>query len=152
MYNQENRQTIAVIITKENVLMNTKKFSILLAALLLIVVQLACALGGEPTLSNSRTAYDQDGAQPSSTFGAFDTVYVVSDLANGAAGNVITSRWIAVNADGLDPNFFLDEADITVSEADAPFDGTIYFFFPAPSGGWPAGTYQVEILFNGVFV
>jgi hypothetical protein len=129
--------------------MNTKKFSIFLAALLLIVVQLACALGGEPTLSNSRTAYDQDGVQTSSTFGAFDTVYVVSDLANGAAGNVITSRWTALNAEGLEPNLFLDEADITVSEADAPFNGTIYFFFPAPDGGWPTGTYQVEILFNG---
>lgn len=129
--------------------MNTKKFSILLAALLLIVVQLACALGGEPTLSNSRTAYDQDGAQPSSTFGAFDTVYVVSDLANGAAGNVVTSRWFAENVDGLEPNFFLDEADINVTEADAPFNGTIYFFFEPPTDGWPAGTYAVEILFNG---
>ena len=129
--------------------MNTKKFSILLAALMLIIAQLACAVG-EPTLSNSRTAYDQDGAQPSSTFGAFDTVYVVSDLANGAAGNVVTSRWFAENVDGLEPNFFLDEADINVTEADAPFNGTIYFFFEPPTDGWPAGTYAVEILFNGV--
>ena len=128
--------------------MNTKKFSILLAALMLILVQLACA-GGEPGLSNSRTAFDQDGTQPSSTFGSFDTVYVVSDLANGAAGNVVTSKWYAENADGLDPNFFLDEADITVTEADAPFNGTIYFFFEPPTDGWPAGTYKVEILFNG---
>lgn len=129
--------------------MNTKKFSILLAALALIIAQLACA-AGEPALSNTRTALDQDGVQTTSTFGTFDTVYVVSDLANGAAGNVVTSRWTAVNADGLEPNFFLDEADITVTEADAPFNGTIYFFFPAPDGGWPVGTYQVEILFNGV--
>ncbi|MBL8049868.1 MAG: hypothetical protein JNM46_01485 [Anaerolineales bacterium] len=128
--------------------MNTKKFSILLAALMLVLVQLACA-AGEPALSGTRTSTDQDGTQTTSTFGAFDTVYVVSDLANGAAGNVITSKWYAVNAEGLDPNFFLDEADITVTEADAPFNGTIYFFFPAPSGGWPTGTYKVEIYFNG---
>ncbi len=128
--------------------MNIKKFSIFLAAVMLIAAQLACA-AGEPSLSNTRTSFDQDGLQTSSTFGAFDTVYVVSDLANGAAGNVVTSRWTAVNAEGLEPNFFLDEADITVSEADAPFNGTIYFFFPAPDGGWPAGTYQVEIFFNG---
>lgn len=128
--------------------MNTKRFSILLAALMLVLVQLACA-AGEPALSGTRTSTDQDGTQTTSTFGAFDTVYVVSDLANGAAGNVITSKWYAVNAEGLDPNFFLDEADITVTEADAPFNGTIYFFFPAPSGGWPTGTYKVEIYFNG---
>ncbi|MFN3490741.1 MAG: hypothetical protein ACK40V_00825, partial [Anaerolineales bacterium] len=63
--------------------MNTKKFSILFAALMLIIAQLACAFGGEPTLSNTRTSFDQDGTQTSSTFGAFDTVYVVSDLSNG---------------------------------------------------------------------
>lgn len=128
--------------------MNTKKFSILLAALVLVLVQLACALGGgDPTLSNSRASFDQDGSQTTSTFGAFDTVYVVSDLSNGVAGNVVTSRWYAVNVDGLDPNYFLDEADINVTEDS--FNGTVYFFFPAPSGGWPSGTYKVEILFNG---
>ncbi len=128
--------------------MNTKKFSILLAALILVLVQLACAVG-EPALSNTRTARDQDGAQQTSTFGAFDTVYVVSDLANGAAGNIITSKWYAENVNGLDPNFLLDEADISVTEQDAPFNGTIYFYFEPPSDGWAAGTYAIEIYFNG---
>lgn|SRR5690606_12794615 len=131
--------------------MNTKKFTMVLAVLTLVLVQLACAFGGgEPTLSNSRTAYDQDGVQAASTFGAFDTVFVVSDLKNGAAGNVVTSRWYAQNVDGLDPNYFLDEADINVTEADAPFNGVIYFYFQPPTGGWPSGTYKVEVLFNGV--
>lgn len=128
--------------------MNTKKFSILLAALMLILVQLACA-AGEPTLSNIRTATDENGENTTSTFGAFDTVYVVSDLANGAAGNIVTSRWYAENVDGLDPNFFLDEADVTVTEADAPFNGPVFFYFEPPTDGWPAGTYKVEIYFNG---
>jgi hypothetical protein len=128
--------------------MNTKKFSILLAALMLVLVQLACA-AGEPTLTNSRMAFDEDGTQPTSTFGATDTFYVVSDLANGAAGNVITSRWYVVNAEGVEPNFFLDEGDITVTEADAPFNGTIFFYFEPPTDGWPTGTYKVEIFFNG---
>lgn len=127
--------------------MKSKKFSILLAALMLVLVQLACA-AGEPTLTGTRTSFDQDGTQQSSTFGAFDTVYVVSDLENGVAGNVITSRWYAENVDGLDPNFFLDEADINVTEES--FNGTVYFFFEPPTDGWPAGTYKVEVLFNGV--
>lgn len=126
--------------------MKSKKYSILLAVLALVLVQLACA-AGEPTLSNSRTAFDQDGAQPSSTFGAFDTVYVVSDLENGIAGNVITSKWYAESVEGLDPNFFLDEADINVTEES--FNGTVYFFFEPPTDGWPAGTYKVEVYFNG---
>jgi len=127
--------------------MKSKKFSILLAALMLVLVQLACA-AGEPTLTGTRTSFDQEGTQPSSTFGAFDTVYVVSDLENGVAGNVITSRWYAENVDGLDPNFFLDEADINVTQES--FNGTVYFFFEPPTDGWPAGTYKVEVLFNGV--
>lgn len=127
--------------------MKSKKFSILLAALALIIAQLACAVG-EPTLSNVRTARDSDGAQPSTTFGAFDTVYVVSDLSNGVAGNIITSKWYAESVEGVDPNFLIDEADINVTEES--FNGTIYFYFEPPSdGGWPVGTYRVEVYFNG---
>ena len=66
--------------------MNKKKLSILLAAIVLIAAQLACAFG-EPTLSNVRTAKDQDGAQPSTTFGSSDTIYVVGDLSNAVEGN-----------------------------------------------------------------
>lgn len=126
--------------------MKSKKFSILLAALTLIVAQLACAMG-EPTLSNVRTALDSDGAQPSTTFSAFDTVYVVSDLSNGVAGNIITSRWYAESVEGVDPNFLIDEADINVTEE--TFNGTIYFYFEPPTDGWPTGTYRVEVYFNG---
>ena len=128
--------------------MKTKKISILLAAIVLIAAQLACAVG-EPTFSNVRVAKDQDGAQITSTFGAFDTIYVVGDLANGIAGNQITSRWYAENVPGVDPNFLIDEAVIDVTEES--FNGTIYFYFEPPADGWPAGTYKVEIYFNGTF-
>ena len=56
--------------------MKSKKLSILLAVLALIISTLACALGGEPTLSNVRTAKDQDGAQPASIFATTETVFV----------------------------------------------------------------------------
>ncbi len=127
--------------------LNKKWLSILLAAIVLIAAQLACAVG-EPTFSNVRTAKDQDGTQPSTTFGVTDTIYVVGDLANGVAGNQITSRWYAENVPGVDPNFFIDEAVVDVTEE--TFNGTIYFFFEPPTDGWPTGTYKVEVYFNGV--
>ncbi len=128
--------------------MNTKRLPILLAAFALIVSTLACALG-EPTLSNVRTAKDQDGAQPSSVFATTDTIYVVSDLSNGVKGNIVTSKWYAVEVVDTEPNFLIDEADIPVEEDS--FNGTIYFFFPPPlDGQWPTGSYKVEIYFNGV--
>ena len=126
-----------------------KKLPVVLAVFALIVSSLACSAlgGGEPTLSNTRTAFDEDGANTSTVFGAFDTVYVVNDLANGVKGNVVSSDWYAENADGVDPNFLIDSVEYTV--VDDTFDGTVHFFFEAPDGGWPVGTYRVEVFFNG---
>lgn len=125
--------------------MNAKKLPILLAAIVLIAAQFACA-AGEPALANVRMAKDKDGAQPATTFGARDTVYVVADLSNAAAGNQVTSRWYAENVPGVDPNFFIDESTIDVTDTTI---NLIYFFFEAPPDGWPAGTYKVEVYFNG---
>lgn len=125
-----------------------KKLPILLALLALVASSLACALGGgDPTLSNTRTALDEDGANVTTTFGAFDTVYVVNDLANGVKGNIISSNWYAEAVDGVDPDFLIDNVEYTVE--DESYDGTIYFFFEPPDGGWPLGTYRVEVFFNG---
>ncbi len=126
--------------------MKANKISILLAVAALIASSLACALG-EPTLSNVRVARDQDGTQLSTTFSATDTIYVVSDLANGKAGNVVTSRWSVVSVDGYDPGFVIDEVDLTLDEDQLSY--TVYFYFEPPEGGWPAGTFQVEVFFNG---
>jgi|OpeIllAssembly_1097287.scaffolds.fasta_scaffold703809_2 hypothetical protein len=127
--------------------MKSNKISILLAVIALIISSLACAFGGEPTLSNVRTAKDQDGAQPSSVFATTDTVYVVSDLSNGVAGNVVSSKWYAVEVADTEPNLLLDEADITIDE-DTSY--SLYFYFPPPlDGQWPVGSYKVEVYFNG---
>jgi hypothetical protein len=126
--------------------MNTKKLPIFLALFALILAQLACAVG-EPTLSNVRTARDEDGAQVTSTFGAFDTIYVVADLSNGVVGNQVTSRWFFDNVPGFQSGGLIDESTIDIT--DDAFNGTVYFFFPAQTDGWPAGTYKVEVYFNG---
>ncbi len=124
------------------------KLPILLAVLALVVSTLACSLGGgEPALSNVRTAYDSDGVNTSTTFGLFDTVYVVTDLDNGVAGNLVSSVWYAESVEGVDPDFLIDTVEYTV--VDETFDGTVHFFFEAPDGGWPTGTYRVEVFFNG---
>jgi len=123
------------------------KISIALAVTALIISSLACAVG-EPTLSNVRTATDEDGTQVTTVFSAADTIYVVSDLANGKTGNVVTSNWSVVSVEGYDPGYLIDSVDITLDEDKLAY--TIFFYFEAPAdGGWPAGTYQVEVLFNG---
>lgn len=124
------------------------KLPILLALLALVASSLACAVGGDPTLSNTRTALDEDGINTTSSFGAFDTVYVVNDLANGVSGNVVSSDWYAESAEGVDPNFLIDTVEYTV--VDETYNGIIFFYFEPPDGGWPLGTYRVEVSFNGV--
>ena len=128
--------------------MKSNKVSIPLALLALIVSTLACAFGGEPALNNVRTAKDQDGNQPSSVFATTDTVYVVGDLSNGVKGNVVSSKWYAVEVADTEPNLLLDQADITIDE-DKSY--SLYFYFPPPlDGQWPVGSYKVEIYFNDV--
>lgn len=127
--------------------MKSKKLSIVLAVIALIISTLACA-AGEPTLSNVRTAKDQDGTQPASIFSVNETVYVVSDLSSGVKGNLVTSKWIAVDVVDTEPNLLIDTAEIPIE--DETFDGTIYFYFEPPlDGEWPLGSYKVEIYFNG---
>lgn len=124
------------------------KLFVLLAVSALVAATLACSFGGgEPSLSNIRTAYDSDGANVSSTFGPSDTVYVVTDLSNGVKGNVVSSDWYVENAEGVDPNFLMDSVQYDV--VDDTFTGTVHFYFEAPDDGWPAGTYRVEVFFNG---
>lgn len=129
--------------------MKSNKISILLAVAALVISTLACALG-EPSLSNVRVAKDQDGAELANTFGVMDTVYVVSDVSNGVVGNVVASKWTVVSVEGYDPGFVIDEVDLTLDEDQLSY--TVYFYFEPPEGGWPVGTYQVEVLFNGASV
>ena len=126
------------------------KLIVLLAVLAVVASSLACSFG-DPTLGNVRMAKDQDGNQPSSVFSTTDTVYVVSDLSNGVIGNVVTSKWYAIDVENTEPNLLFDEADINIEEDG--FNGTVYFYYPPPvDGAWPKGTYQVEIYFNNVLI
>jgi hypothetical protein len=150
VYNPANSAVFSASNPKENVEMKSKKLPILLAAAALIVSTLACALG-EPSLSNVRTAKDQDGNQTTTIFSTTDTVYVVSDLSNGVQGNLVTSNWYAVSVADIEPNFLIDTAEISIDESS--FSGTIYFFFPPPlDGQWPTGAYKVDVFFNGQLI
>jgi hypothetical protein len=128
--------------------MKSKNLSILLAVLALIISTLACSLGGEPTLSNVRTAKDENGDQVSSVFSATDTIYVVGDISNGKKGNVVSSKWMVSSVEGYDPGYVIDEVDLTLDEDQLSY--SINFYFEPPTDGWPTGTYKVEVSFNGV--
>jgi hypothetical protein len=126
--------------------MNKRTLPIFLAVFALMAASIACSFGGELSLSNARTAYDEDGAQPTSVFAPSDAIYVVADLSNAPVGTVVNSKWYYVSVEGVAPNTLIDEADITIDQES--FSGTVHFFFPAGSD-WPVGTYAVELYLNG---
>ncbi len=124
-----------------------RRFSILLAVLALVAATLACA-AGEPTLSNVRTARDADGKDQTSVFAPTDTIYVVSDLANGKQGNKVSSKWMVDSVEGYDTGYVIDSVDITLDKDQLAY--TVNFYFEPPTDGWPKGTYKVEVYFNDV--
>lgn len=126
-------------------LMKSRNLSILLAVAALVIASLACA-AGEPTLSNARMAKDSDGNQTTAVFGAFDTIYAVGDLSGIQAGNSVETRWYVEDVEGYEPNYLIDSSSLSFENSNYK---SFYFEFPAPSGGWPSGTYKVEIYFNG---
>lgn len=129
--------------------MNKRTLPIFLALFALLASTLACSFGGELGLSNARTAFDEDGAQPTSVFASSDAIYVVADLSNAPVGTVVNSKWYYVSVEGVDPNTLIDEAAITIEEEG--FTGTVHFFFPAGSD-WPVGTYAVELYLNNELI
>lgn len=129
--------------------MNKRTLPILLAAFALMAASLACSFGGELSLSNAHTAFDEDGEQPTSVFAPSDAIYVVADLSNAPIGTVVNSKWYYVSVEGVAPNTLIDEADITIDQES--FSGTVHFFFPAGSD-WPVGAYAVELHLNGTLI
>lgn len=109
----------------------------------------AQSLSSSTGITNLRTSSDEDGLQLLSVFGIFDTVYVVGDVEDVPLGDTVTSRWYAEDVVDVEPDFFIDEADIIVDEDN--FTGVIYFFFEPPTDGWPTGLYRVEVFYNGEF-
>ena len=122
------------------------KFSILLAVLALIASTLACAIGGELSLTNARMSTDSDGKNVTTTFSSTDVFYVVADLANAPTGTKVDAKWIAVDIPGEQANSVFKEMNY-VTDTDN-FSGIVYFELSNDSG-WPAGSYKVELYLNG---
>ena len=127
--------------------MKNRKYSILLAAIVVIVATLACnALTQKPTVSNIRMATDETGKTTTSSYSPGDAFYVFADLSGPKSGAVVEAKWYAVNAAGVDPNSDLNTSDYSYE----PGIGFVYFQLTTPDGGdWPLGTYKVEIYLDG---
>jgi hypothetical protein len=128
-------------------MMKTRKYSIFLAVIFVIVATLACnALSPKPTVSNLRMATDESGNTTTSSYAPADAFYVFADLSGLKLGSVVEAKWYAVNATGVDANSEINTSDYTY-ESGIDY---VYFQLTTNDGSdWPVGSYKVELYLDG---
>jgi len=118
---------------------------LLIGSLAFIVLLLSVACEFSASTANIRDAYmahDVNGeVEKTSTFSQDEVFFCIVDLANAPDDTSISAAWYVVEADGVDPNYFLDEAEITNESGEVTFD-------LANDMLWPVGSYKVDLSLN----
>jgi hypothetical protein len=122
--------------------MRRNLIAVMVAMMVLAAAALAC--GGSFTTANIPDAYmstDSDGANRTSGYSQDAIFYAQVDLANAPDDTKLKAVWFAVNAEGVEANFQIEETEFTSS------DGLIHFELSNDSL-WPVGQYKVDIYLN----
>ena len=123
--------------------MKIKNLPIIFAVVALFASVLAC--GGSFTTANIGDAWlatDEEGINRTTVFTQSDTFNMFLELKNAPDDTKVKASWIAVSAEGLDPNYVIYESEYTSS------DDTIRFFLTNDQL-WPVGSYKVDVYLNG---
>lgn len=108
----------------------------------MLAAVLACDFSASTAnLQDARTAKDPEGTQPATVFAQDEVFYAVAELSNAPDDTVAKAVWTAVAAEGFAPNIFLDETELTSSDATLKFE-------LSNTDLWPIGTYKVELFLN----
>lgn len=122
-----------------------KKNSLKILAALSILVLLTLACGFSVSTANITNAYltpNADGSGQTTVFTGDQTFYCIVELANAPDDTSLKAVWIAVDVEGVDPNYVIDEVSINA-------DGSDVFTFDLQFDAlWPVGQYKVDIYLN----
>ncbi|MCC6958123.1 MAG: hypothetical protein IT316_15080 [Anaerolineales bacterium] len=111
-----------------------------LVILSLAASALACSFSfSSAKVENLRLASDEAGANPTTTFGQEDNFYLLGDLKNAPDDTLLKAVWIAVDAQGVDPNTTIDEVEL--KNSGGPFTFSLEKNMPL----WPPGSYRVDL-------
>ncbi|MBN1994272.1 MAG: hypothetical protein JW953_16360 [Anaerolineae bacterium] len=110
---------------------------------LVVATMLACGFNvSTANISEAKMTKDADGQQATSVFAQDDAFYAVVKVANAPDDTKVKAIWIAVAADGVDPNFVIGEKELEGG-------GTLTFSLSnAEDQLWPAGKYKVDLYLN----
>jgi len=125
--------------------MNTRKLSVILAVVVVLVATLACsALSTGPSTSNFRMTTDEQGKNTTTVYSPDQAFNVFFDVSGIDPGTQFEAKWYAVNAQGFDSSSPLKVSDYTYESGVS----SIYFQLTY-SDNWPTGTYRVEVYMDG---
>lgn len=123
--------------------MKAHQFQILAAILIVILVTLAC--GGSVSTANISSAKmfaDSEGTQETSVYTQDQSFYCIVELANAPEDTTLKAVWTAVEAEGTEPNYLIDDAEITAGNEN------VFTFDLTNNGLWPIGKYKVDLYLN----
>lgn len=124
--------------------MKAKKVQILFAMMVLLLAALACS--GSVSTANIGEAWmatDADGVNRTTVFGQDAVFFAMVDLKNAPDDTTLKAVWTAVDVADTEPNFLLNETEITSGDA------LVHFQLENTDYLWPTGQYKVEIYLNG---
>jgi len=120
-----------------------RNLMIFVGVIILIFASVACEFSastaniGDAWLSDS-----EDGNNRVTTFSQDAVFYAFADLKNAPEDTTLKAVWIAVDAEGVDPNFVINETEFTSGS-------NVVTFNLSNNNLWPVGKYRVEIYLNG---
>ena len=127
--------------------MKSKKLSILLAVVVLLVSVLACGSSAPAGVSNIYMANDAEGTNKTTTFAPTDVIYVFFDVNQIESGAQFQIQWYALDVEGHDPTTPFVVTDYTYND-----EATMYAQIESTTGGFPPANYKVEIHLDGAKV
>lgn len=124
--------------------MKKNKLQILIIVFVIMFSMLACEVSASTAkITDAYMTPNEDGTGNFTEFSANQTFYCVVKVANAPDDTTLKAVWIAVEAEGVDPNFIISEFELT-TESENEFTFTLQ-----NDQLWPSGSYKVEIFMNG---
>ncbi|MBD0326258.1 MAG: hypothetical protein ICV68_07500 [Pyrinomonadaceae bacterium] len=123
--------------------MNVKRWNLACALALILATMLACKFSfSTANLSSLKISKDKSGSPETSSFNSSDTVYAVADVSNAPGKTKLKARLLYDNVAGQTSGALVPGAETTI---DLPGSGTGTFTLTPPAGGWPNGSYKLEV-------
>lgn len=123
--------------------MTKYKLQIGFAIAVVMLSMFACGFSASTAnIKEAQLAKDPQANQPTTVFSPNDIFYCVVELANAPDDTTVKAAWTAVQAEGADPNTFIDESELTSGSGNLQFN-------LSNTNPWPRGTYKVDLYLNG---